>query len=76
MQFKVRELLIAIDYILYIGVVLMLLLHVSRPTSRFRPAPLNTIELQKRASKFLHMNSETTMKVYIYWDWILRLVDM
>jgi DNA topoisomerase IA len=44
----------------------MLLLHPSRPTSRFRPAPLNTIELQKRASKFLHMNSETTMKVYIY----------
>lgn len=34
-----------------------------RPTSRYRPCPLNTIELQKRASMFLRMNSETTMKV-------------
>lgn len=35
----------------------------ARPTSRTRPCPLNTIELQKRASRFLHMSSETTMKV-------------
>jgi DNA topoisomerase-3 len=35
----------------------------ARPTSRSRPCPLNTIELQKRASRFLRMSSDTTMKV-------------
>lgn len=35
----------------------------ARPTSRGRPCPLNTIELQKRASRFLRMSSDTTMKV-------------
>lgn len=33
------------------------------PTSRFKPLPLNTIELQKRASRFLSMSSEHTMKI-------------
>ena len=35
----------------------------ARPTSRARPCPLNTIELQKRASRFLRMSSDTTMLV-------------
>jgi len=35
----------------------------ARPTTRARPCPLNTIELQKRASRFLRMSSDTTMKV-------------
>lgn len=34
-----------------------------RPTTRQRPTPLNTIELQKRASRFLRMGSEKTMHV-------------
>jgi DNA topoisomerase-3 len=35
----------------------------ARPTYRYRPAPLNTVELQKRASSFLHLSSERTMHV-------------
>ena len=35
----------------------------SRPTSRQRPCPLNTIELQKRASNFFRMGSDRTMQV-------------
>ena len=35
----------------------------ARPTTRVRPCPLNTVELQKRASRYLRMSSETTMKV-------------
>lgn len=38
-------------------------LHFSRPTPRLRPTPLNTIELQKRASRFFRMGSDETMKV-------------
>ncbi len=34
-----------------------------RPTSRWRPVPLNTVELQKRASRFLRLSSERTMQV-------------
>ena len=34
-----------------------------RPTSKRRPIPLNTVELQKRASRKFHMSSETTMQV-------------
>lgn len=35
----------------------------SRPTSRIRPCPMNTIELQRRASRFLNMGSDRTMAV-------------
>ena len=35
----------------------------ARPTTRQRPCPLNTIELQKRASIFLRMGSDRTMQV-------------
>jgi DNA topoisomerase-3 len=35
----------------------------ARSTRRYRPAPLNTVELQKRASTFLHMSSDRTMAV-------------
>jgi DNA topoisomerase III len=35
----------------------------SRPATKQRPVPLNTIELQKRASRFLRMSSEETMAV-------------
>lgn len=34
-----------------------------KPTSRWRPSPLNTIELTKRASRFLRMGSDRTMAV-------------
>jgi DNA topoisomerase-3 len=34
-----------------------------RPTTRARPSPMNTIELQKRASRFLHMPSDRTMHI-------------
>jgi DNA topoisomerase-3 len=36
---------------------------VDSPTTRQRPLPLSTVELQKRAARFLHMSSETTMRV-------------
>ena len=35
----------------------------SKPTTRQRPCPLNTIELQKRATRFLKMSSDRTMAV-------------
>lgn len=35
----------------------------AKPTSKSRPTPLNTIELTKRASRFLKMGSERTMAV-------------
>ncbi len=35
----------------------------AKPTSKARPTPLNTIELTKRASRFLKMGSERTMAV-------------
>lgn len=35
----------------------------ARPTTRQRPFPMNTIELQKKASIFLHMSSDKTMAV-------------
>ena len=35
----------------------------NRPTSRMRPCPMNTIELQKRASRFLNMGSDRTMEI-------------
>jgi hypothetical protein len=34
-----------------------------RPTSKWRLLPMNTIELQKRASRILKINSERTMQV-------------
>ncbi|CAM9767021.1 unnamed protein product, partial [Chrysoparadoxa australica] len=34
----------------------------ARMTSKRRPLPLSTVELQKRASRYFRMNSETTMK--------------
>eukprot|EP00606_Chrysophyceae_sp_TOSAG23-5_P001450 GSChrysophyteH2.ASY1.ANO1.1140.1 assembled CDS len=34
-----------------------------RPTTRWRPVPLNTVELQKRSSRFLRISSEKTMQV-------------
>lgn len=37
-----------------------------RPTTRQKPSPLNTIELQKRASRFFKMGSEETMKVKLF----------
>lgn len=35
----------------------------ARPTSQHRPTPLNTVELQKRAARWLHLGSEVTLKV-------------
>ncbi|MCJ1478312.1 DNA topoisomerase [Lambiella insularis] len=34
-----------------------------KPTSKWRPLPLTTVELQKLGSMFLHMNSQQVMKV-------------
>ena len=34
-----------------------------RPTSKWRPLPLTTVELQKQGSKYLRMNSSQVMKV-------------
>lgn len=34
-----------------------------RPTSKWKPLPLTTVELQKQGSKYLHMNSSQVMKV-------------
>jgi DNA topoisomerase-3 len=36
---------------------------VKRPTSKYRPLPLTTVELQKNATRFLGMNSQAAMKV-------------
>eukprot|EP01038_Epipyxis_sp_PR26KG_P005415 gene5415-7503_t len=36
---------------------------VTKPTVKQRPTPLNTIELQKRASRFLRMSSDRTMQI-------------
>ena len=35
----------------------------ARPTRRKRPCPLNTVELQKRVSRFLRISSERTMLI-------------
>lgn len=35
----------------------------ARPTTKRRPNPMNTIEMQKRASRLFGMGSETTMKI-------------
>ena len=35
----------------------------SRPTSRWRPLPLTTVELQKLGSSYLRMDSQQVMKV-------------
>jgi DNA topoisomerase-3 len=34
-----------------------------KPTSKWRPLPLTTVELQMQGSRFLRMNSQTVMKV-------------
>lgn len=34
-----------------------------KPTKKWKPLPLTTVELQKNASRFLRMNSQTAMKV-------------
>lgn len=34
-----------------------------KPTKKWRPLPLTTVDLQMMGSKFLHMNSQTVMKV-------------
>lgn len=34
-----------------------------KPTSKWRPLPLTTVELQMQGSRFLHMDSQTVMKV-------------
>lgn len=34
-----------------------------KPTSKWRPLPLTTVELQKLGSKFLRMDSQRVMKV-------------
>lgn len=36
-----------------------------KPTSKWRPLPLTTVELQKLGSMFLHMDSQKVMKVGI-----------
>ena len=38
---------------------------IDRPTSRQKPVPLNTIELQKRCSRYFRLSSEKTMQVNI-----------
>ncbi len=35
-----------------------------KPTSKWRPLPLTTVELQKLGSMFLHMDSQRVMKVH------------
>ena len=34
-----------------------------RPTKKWKPLPLTTVELQKMATRFLHMNSQQAMKI-------------
>ena len=34
-----------------------------KPTKKWKPLPLTTVELQKMASRFLHMNSQQAMKI-------------
>ena len=41
----------------------LVLHHTHRPDSRFRPIPLATVELQKRASRFFRMSSQRCMEV-------------
>ena len=36
-----------------------------KPTSKWRPLPLTTVELQKLSSSFLRMDSQKVMKVSI-----------
>jgi DNA topoisomerase III len=36
---------------------------IKKPTSKWRPLPLTTVELQKNATRFLGMNSQRAMKV-------------
>jgi len=35
-----------------------------RPTSKWRPLPLTTVELQKMGSRYLRMDSQRVMKVF------------
>lgn len=35
-----------------------------KPTSKWRPLPLTTVELQKLGSRFLRMDSQRVMKVW------------
>lgn len=37
-----------------------------KPTSKWRPLPLTTVDLQKMGSKYLRMDSQKVMQVYIY----------
>ena len=34
-----------------------------RKKNKFKPLPLNTVELQKRVAKYLKISSEETMKI-------------
>ena len=46
-----------------------------KPTSKWRPLPLTTVELQKLGSMFLRMDSQTVMKVRIAVNsWLYRLM--
>ena len=40
-----------------------------KPTSKWRPLPLKTVELQKLGSMFLRMDSQRVMKVTSYIRW-------
>ena len=47
-----------------------------RPTSKWRPLPLTTVELQKLGSLFLHMNSQRVMKVSQLWPCSISMADV
>jgi DNA topoisomerase-3 len=39
-----------------------------KPTSKWRPLPLTTVELQKLGSRFLRMDSQRVMKVSSFFE--------
>ena len=46
-----------------------------KPTSKWRPLPLTTVELQKLGSMFLRMDSQKVMKASLYSITILTVVN-
>lgn len=46
-----------------------------KPTSKWKPLPLTTVELQKNASRFLRMNGQRVMKASITGMRELSMID-
>lgn len=45
-----------------------------KPTSKWRPLPLTTVDLQMMGSRYLRMDSQKIMKVCLTWELALGLV--